>query len=187
MSFDFDFRPSRNSGSDIASYSSQEESCVNDVDADREQKVSGNITRRSASKENLEQTSNNLSKLADKLNAGTSTAASGVTSKIPPKPAFRRKGSSNIAKLNSGKGKERSGATQIHGQTPYTKTPRVDSKPPLGMTKNGTEAETNSKKKLCRLSGIPGSRGFVRKEDDKEAENGNETFSMPSKKQKGEI
>ena len=174
------FRPSSNNGYDAASYSSN----VNE-DEDPVQKNNDVVVRRAASKENLEQTSNSLSKLADKLNSGKSIPASGAPSKIQSRPAFRRKGSSNIAKLNSGKSKERSGATQIHGQTPYTKTPRIESKPPMGVAKAGSEAPSNFRSKLSRPTGIPDGRGILRREDDKEADNGNETFSMPSKKQKG--
>ena len=181
------FRPSSNSGYNIASYSSHGEICNSDGDAVKEEKDSDSSSKRSVSKENVQQTSQNLSKLADKLNASTNITASGVPSKIPPKPAFRRKGSSHIAKLNNGKDKERSGVTQLHGQTPYMKSPRVDSKPPLGATKNATDVQSRAKTKLSRTSGIPGGRGFVRKEGDKEVENGNETFSMPMKKQKGEL
>ena len=150
-----------------------------------------NISARSSSgaKGNLEQTSNNLSKLADKLGAGASHVASGIPSKMQPKPAFRRRGSSNIAKLNTGKGKERSGATQIHGQTPYSKSPRLGSKPPLGMQKNAPEEQSKIKTRLAKTSGIPSNigRGFVRKDVGKEADCANETFSMPLKKQKGLI
>jgi len=173
--------PSSSNGYDAASYSSN----INE-DEDPLQKNNDVVVRRAASKENLEQTSNSLSKLADKLNAGKNIPGSGAPSKGQLRPAFRRKGSSNIAKLNSGKSKERSGATQIHGQTPYTKTPRIDSKPPVGGAKTGTEAPSNFRSKLSRPSGIPDGRAVLRKEDDKEADNGNDTFSMPSKMQKGE-
>ena len=181
------FRPSNSQPEEVVSYSPhREENTLKDINNgdDNEHKNNNVIARTTASKENFEQTSNNLSKLADKLNAGTSKPASGIPSKIPPKPAFRRKGSSNIAKLTSGKG---SGATQIHGQTPYMKSPRIDSKPPLGATKNGTEAHTNVKSRLVRTSAISSGigRGFIQKEDDKEADNANETFSMPLKKQRG--
>ena len=137
------------------------------------------------SKENLEQTSNSLSKLADKVNAGKNIPDSGAPNKEQLRPAFRRKGSSNIAKLNSRKRKERSGATQTHGQTPYTKTPRIDCSPPIGVAKTGTEAPSQFRSKLSWTSGIPVRKVVLRKEDDKEADNGNERLSMPSKKQKG--
>lgn len=184
-------RPANAKQEEPVSYTTRhEENGIDDTNdeecsSDNENRNNNVILRTSAPRENLEHTSNNLSKLADKLNA--SKQASGIPSKIASKSAFRRKGSSNIAKLNTGRDKERSGSTQIHGQTPYSKSPKPESKPPLGARRSGTEAPVNKQTRLSRISAIPGGikKTFLRKDDDNEVDHVNETVSLPSKKQKG--
>ena len=130
-------------------------------------------------KKKLERTSNNLSKLADKLNTGRSKQ-NGEPGGKQAQPAFRRRGSSNIAKLNTGNSKERTGTSQIHGQTPYMKSPKFDTKQPAGkrIPNSGMIAQRG----LPRFTGGPNAKGGAssRVEDDKAAPGANETFEIPS-------
>ncbi|XP_065053062.1 uncharacterized protein LOC135682206 isoform X1 [Rhopilema esculentum] len=130
-------------------------------------------------KKKLERTSNNLSKLADKLNTGRSNQ-NGEPGGKQAQPAFRRRGSSNIAKLNTGNSKERTGTSQIHGQTPYMKSPKFDTKQPAG--KHIPNSGMIAQRGLPRFtvgSNVKGSASS-RVEDDKAAPGANETFEIPS-------
>ena len=132
---------------------------------------------------NVEGTSKNLSKLADKLNSGNATKAAGFTSKLPQKPVFRRKGSSNVAKLSSGQAKDRLGATQIHGQTPYMKSPQPISKLP----KQKGRPQPNADSKRVKISGVPASRVTRSDPDIRQSEHSclNETIELSKGTDKG--
>ncbi len=104
----------------------------------------------------VEKTSQNLSKLAEKLNTGNRKQTESA-SKLPQRPAFRKRTNSNSTKVSAGQAKDKSTGVSTHGSSPYGKTPHLATKPPLARPKSLHGGKGNVEMKPPRLTGIPGS------------------------------
>ena len=137
---------------------------------------------------NIEKTSKNLSKLADKLDYAAQKDAS---SKVTQKPAFRRRVSSNVAKGTSGQSKEKPGAMPVHGQSPYRKS-QLAAKPPSGMQKGVSGIKMPVQSKIGRASGIPASKITISSQasqvqETSDGHRNDVTIEMPQKRHRGII